>query len=372
MLTGVGCAIAGPHISMAARANILDRITPPGVCRAPKARMLAWRKGRSVMKKLLLLLFFACAAGGAKAASTYPAPSYPGWAYAVPTPQNEAHAPKDNGTRFTLPGSSGHFTRSQISGANHTPPADWYPGDHPPMPKLVAAGDGTSGITACAGCHYPNGKGRPQNANIAGLNADYLARQLRDMKEGRRKSAEPRKANAFQMVGFAKAMTTAQMREATAYYASLPPTVPIKVVETATVPKMLSQEGLWLPDAGGAREPIGEQLIETPADVGREQLRDPHAGFIAYVPPGAVARGRRLAAHFDCAQCHGAGLTGSGSTAPGIAGRSPSYLARQLYDFQQGTRHGELSAPMRPIAAQLRGADIVNLTAWLASLPEKQ
>ena len=319
------------------------------------------------MKKLVFLLFFACAGGGAQAAS-----SYPDWAYAVPTPQNEAHAPKDDGTAFTLPGSSGHFTRGQISGANHIPPADWYPQDHPRMPPLVAAGDAGRGITACAGCHYPNGKGRPQNAGIAGLNANYLARQLHDFKNGNRKSAEPRKTNAFQMVDFAKAMTAAEMAQAAGYYAALPPTAPIKVVETATVPPMRSQEGLWLPDESGARQAIGTRLIETPVDVDREQLRDPHAGFIAYVPPGAVAKGRRLAGRLNCAQCHGEKLMGSDNTAPGIAGRSPSYLARQLYDFQQGTRHGELAAPMQQLAARLTAADIVNLTAYLASLPVKQ
>ncbi len=323
------------------------------------------------MKKLLFLLFFACATGGAQAGSSYPAPSYPDWAYAVPTPQDEARAPKDDGTLFTLPGASGHFTRGQVSGANHTPPADWYPRDHPPMPPLVAKGDAARGITACAGCHYPNGKGRPQNAGIAGLNADYLARQLTDMKNGARKSAEPRKANAFQMVGFAKAMTRAEILQAAAYYARLPPTVPIRVMETASVPKMLSQEGLWLPDNSAAREPIGQRLIETPADVDREQLRDPHAGFIAYVPPGAVAKGRRLAVRLNCAQCHGEKLTGSGGTAPALAGRSPSYLARQLYDFQRGTRHGEQSAPMRQVAAGLSGTDLINLTAYLASLPAR-
>lgn len=317
------------------------------------------------MKKLAFLLFFAVATGGVKAAS------YPGWAYAVPTPQNEAHAPKDDGTLFSLPGSTGHFTRSQISGAKHAPPADWYPHDHPPMPRLVAAGDAARHISACAACHYPNGKGRPQNAGIAGLNADYLMRQLHDMKAGRRKSSEPRKANAFQMVDFAKAMTEAQMRQATAYYATLPPTVPIKVVETRTVPKMLSQEGLWLPDKRATREPIGERVIETPVNVTREELRDPHASFVAYVPPGAVAKGRRLAARLNCAGCHGDHLTGSGNTAPAIAGRSPSYLARQLYDFQRGARHGELSAPMRQVAASLSNADMVNLTAYLASLPAR-
>src|SRR5438874_2148264 len=115
------------------------------------------------MKKLIVLWLGMLAVAGVKAAD-YPA-SYPDWAYAVPTPQNEANAPRDDGAMFTLPGSAGHFTRSQISGGGHTPPADWYPSDHPVMPKLVAAGDAGRGITACAACHYPNGKGRPQNAN---------------------------------------------------------------------------------------------------------------------------------------------------------------------------------------------------------------
>ena len=315
------------------------------------------------MKKLVLPLFAVLALAGAEAAPA----SYPDWAYAVPTPQNEAVAPKDNGTLFSLPGASGRFTRGQISGAGHAPPADWYPGDHPPMPPLVAAGDAARGISACAGCHYPNGKGRPQNANIAGLNAGYLARQLHEFKSGLRKSAEPRKHNAQQMVDFAKAMTEAEIMQAAAYYAALAPTVPIRVIETATVPKMKSQEGMWLPASG--REPTAGRLIETPADVNREQLRDPHAGFIAYVPVGAVAKGRRLAAKIDCAGCHGAGLRGA--DAPGIAGRSPSYLARQLYDFQQGTRHGEMAAAMQPVVAGLSAGDIVNLTAYVASLPEK-
>jgi cytochrome c553 len=188
------------------------------------------------------------------------------------------------------------------------------------------------------------------------------------MKAGTRKSAEPRKHNAQQMVDFAKAMTEAEMHQAAAYYASLPHTVAIKVVETGTVPALRSQEGMWLPDAGKPREKIGIRVIETPADVDREQLRDPHAGFIAYVPKGAVAKGKRLATALDCASCHGEKLTGNGAIAPGIAGRSPSYLARQLYDFRTGNRHGEMAAAMQPIVAKLTAGDMVNLTAYLATL----
>ena len=162
------------------------------------------------MRKLPSLLFFVWGIGGAQAASTYPE-----WAYGVPTPQTETHPPKDDGTLFTLPGSGGHFTRSQISGANHTPPADWYPRDHPRMPPLVAAGDASRGITACDGCHYPNGKGRPQNAGIAGLNADYLERQLHDFKNGTRKSAEPRKTRWWTLPGQWRIQRCARLRAIT-------------------------------------------------------------------------------------------------------------------------------------------------------------
>jgi cytochrome c553 len=314
--------------------------------------------------KRLAVLFVLATVAGAHAAPA----SYPDWAYAVPTPQNEAKPPRDDGTVFTLPGSKGRFTRSQISGTGHKPPADWYPGDHPPMPRLIAAGDAARGITACAACHYPNGKGRPQNGGIAGLNADYLARQLHDMKMGRRRSAEPRKHNAQQMVAFAKAMTDAEIHQVAAYFASLPPVSHIKVVETASVGRMRSQEGMWLPAQG--REPIGNRIIETPVNVGREQLRDPRGGFIAYVPKGAVARGKSLARILQCAACHGDRLTGN-DTIPAIAGRSPSSVGRQLYDFQSGTRRGEMAAMMQPVTARLSGADIVNLAAYTASLPAK-
>jgi cytochrome c553 len=40
-----------------------------------------------------------------------------------------------------------------------------------------------------------------------------------------------------------------------------------------------------------------------------------------------------------CGMCHGPDWRGLGPI-PGIAGRSPSYLARQLYDFQRGAAAG--------------------------------
>lgn len=247
------------------------------------------------------------------------------------------------------------------------------------MPPIVAYGDRARGIVACSLCHYPNGKGRPENATVSGYPKDYLAQTLRDMKNGTRYSAEPRKNNARAMVNFAKAMTDAEIEASAAYYSSIPFSPWVRVVESRTAPKTKNNNGLLLPLEGaeGGMEPIGARIVEVPVEPERtELLRDPRSGYTAYVPPGSVAKGRALATSggggrtVACSLCHGADLNGVGPI-PGIAGRSPTYMARQLNDFRQGSRHGELSPLMRPVAAKLTDDDILNIVAYVASLPPR-
>ena len=69
----------------------------------------------------------------------------------------------------------------------------------------------------------------------------------------------------------------------------------------------------------------------------------------------------------QCGVCHGADLKGIGPIPP-LAGRSPSYLARQIYDFQKGARHGSWSPLMKKAVEKLTDEDIVYITAYLASL----
>ena len=52
-----------------------------------------------------------------------------------------------------------------------------------------------------------------------------------------------------------------------------------------------------------------------------------------------------------CGACHGADLKGLGPV-PGIAGRSPSYLVRQMYDMQAGARKGVWTALMTKVVSQ--------------------
>jgi cytochrome c553 len=60
-------------------------------------------------------------------------------------------------------------------------------------------------------------------------------------------------------------------------------------------------------------------------------------------------------------------LKGNGNF-PSLAGRSPSYLARQLYDFQHFTRVGPGAQMMQPVVANLSDDDILAIVAYVASL----
>jgi hypothetical protein len=54
---------------------------------------------------------------------------------------------------------------------------------------------------------------------------------------------------------------------------------------------------------------------------------------------------------------------------PRLAGRSPSYLLRQLLAFKVGARAGRAGAPMKPVADNLQLGDMIDATAYAASLP---
>jgi cytochrome c553 len=295
----------------------------------------------------------------------------PAWAYAIPlpAPAGAPAAPPDTSIK-QIPGSTLSFTRQQIS--DGFGPADWFPGDHPTMPDIVAHGKRPD-ARACGLCHYPNGKGRQENAGVAGLPVSYFIQQMNDFRSGVRKSAEPRKANTNLMIAIAKAMTPEEIQASAEYFGAMKWTPWIRVVETATVPKMESRGGIWIPVEGGQKEPIGVRIMETPENPERtEILRDPRSGFIAYAPVGSLKKGEALVKTggngktVECGVCHGAELLGLGPV-PGIAGRSPSYLVRQMYDMQAGARHGEWADLMKPVVAKLTDEDFVNIAAYVSS-----
>lgn len=335
---------------------------------------------------------------GANLPAAVPQPE-PLWAYGFPTPP----APGDKAAPQALPsrklranedpaeqakprqvaGSAAAYSRVDIRDGSNV--IDWFPGDHPPMSNVIAHGPASFGspTRGCASCHLPNGKGRPENAPVAGLPVTYFIRQLEDFKNGVRLSADPRKPNTVTMAALAKAMSDAEMKEAAEYFGAIKWTPWVRVVETDLVPKTKIEGNLFLAIADAKTEPIAGRIIETPENIEQaEGLRNPHSGFVAYVPVGSLKKGRELVTTggativngaiapgktVACATCHGPDLMGLADV-PGIAGRSPSYLVRQLYDMQQGTRKGPSAPLMQPVVAQLTADDLVAIAAYVTSL----
>jgi cytochrome c553 len=306
----------------------------------------------------------------------------PFWAYGFngpPSPEAAKAAqpapPPDTKTVLHVDGSQLSFTRAQVS--DYFAPADWFPAEHPPMPDIVAHGrkTATPPVIACALCHLPNGSGRPENANVTGLSYEYIVQQLRDFRQGARQSSDLRKTNTGLMAGFAKNMTDEEIKAAATYFASIAAKPSARVLESDTAPRTRPSGGLFIPikGEGAATEPLGERIIEVPADEEQtETRRNPHVRFVAYVPKGSLARGEILVRTGNgkvtpCTACHGADLHGLGPV-PRLAGLSPSYIARQLYDMRSGQRKGLWSPLMTPVVTNLNVADALAAAAYLASL----
>lgn len=344
---------------MPERTPLASARTPAAVRNvSPEARGVA-RMGRIVALAFIALVCASAFAGG-----------FPSWAYPVDPPDEPSLA--DGGRYLHVPDSPLSFSRRQLE-AIDGPVPDWHPDEHPPMPAIVGKGRPPA-VYACAYCHLPNGAGRPENASLAGLTAPYIVRQVLAFRNGDRPGSEPRRGPQDAMIALARAATIREIEEAAAYFASLKPAGFVRVVEAARVPKSMVAGWTLTPLPGGGREPIGNRIIEMATDFLRFENRDSRVRFVAFAPPGSIALGAALAANGAqgrsavCATCHGPGMRGL-LEAPRLAGRSPSYLARQLHDFRGGKRKGPNAELMRPVAARLTDGDIVALAAYLASIP---
>ena len=89
------------------------------------------------------------------------------------------------------------------------------------------------------------------------------------------------------------------------------------------------------------------------------------------MPDLLTKKGEALAKTAQCTVCHGPNLEGVGPV-PAIAGRSASYTMRQLFDMQQGNRSGMWAALMKPVLAKMSTEDLMNLSAYTASVSVKE
>lgn len=296
------------------------------------------------------------------------------WAYPWVNPRT-AEEPKtssDPGTAMHVPDSTRSYLRKDTRDPFLAP--DWHPDDHPALPSIVEHGRKPD-VYACGVCHRADGPGGPENASLAGLPVDYIIKQVADFKSGARKSVvSPDVGPNKLMRTVAESATDSEINIAAAYFAAISPRASIEVVETVMAPKSYMAGSFFADLKTGEQEPLGDRILEIPNDVQQFENRDSRSRFTAFVPVGSIRKGEFLASGhapektMACETCHGSGLKGLGPV-PRIAGRSPSYIARQLLDIQHGARNSTTTGLMLPVVDKLSSDDILVLAAYVASLP---
>lgn len=328
---------------------------------------------RLPVRFLVLLPLLAAGLLPARAADPAPAAA-PDWLYPANTPPRSGGNAGDAansaaGKPLHLDGSRQAFTREQLADLYRAP--DWYPDAHVPMPDVVEHGRSPK-VYACGYCHGPTGQGRPENASLAGMPVTYVVRQVHAMVIGKRHPAWPDKyAPSDLMLQSAQEVGENELLRAAGYFAMQTLKPRVKVVEAARVPRHEVVGLVYAALPGAGDEELGERMLEFAPDARRHELRDERMRYVAYVPPGSVARGRKLAHEgaggTACESCHGKDLKGIGSVPP-IAGRSPTYLLRSLYAYRFGGRTSDYAAPMRPVATALTPSQLIDAAAYAASL----
>ena len=318
------------------------------------------------MKSTIKCLGAASLALMSAAAAPPPGSSSVDWAY----PTGVAPAPPAGWSttkRLTLPGAAASFTEAQTRDRFHA--VDWRPRSHPAMPKVVASGR-PPGVLACGFCHLPGGEGRPENASLAGLPRDYIINQVRQFATGARTSVVHGWGPSSLMSDLSRHATPSETAAAADYFSGLKFTSRVKVVETARIAGPAATNYLLVAAVGKPSNALGARIVEGPSSIERWERRDSLVSYTAFVPIGSLKRGAALsrgaAGTQVCATCHGEGLRGGG-VGPPLAGRSPSYLFRQLYAFKTGARAGPDTVPMQSVVVALTPSDMIALAAFAGS-----
>ena len=202
--------------------------------------------------KFLLLALLLALATAAQTPQSIPN-GLPAWAYNIP---DKVQPPSLRRLARSICREAPKSMTPKI--ASNANPPDWFPDEHGPAPRIVT-GEGGVTMMACGACHLMSGQGHPESADIAGLPADYIVRQMSYFKSGARKDDD-------RMGPIAKATSDEDMRQAAEYFAAIKPILWVKVIETGRPPKTYVSAGarhrLLSPDGG--TEPIGHRIIEIP------------------------------------------------------------------------------------------------------------
>lgn len=183
--------------------------------------------------------------------------------------------------------------------------------------SVQAAGSAVAGkakSAVCASCHGPDGNSAAPNfPKLAGMDGDYIAKQLADFKSGARKDP--------MMAGFSAALSKKDMQDLGAFYATQKRTT------------------------------------------GTAKLDDNSLKLAERVYRGGSAR-HAVAA---CMSCHGPDGAGIPVRFPAVSGQHAAYSAKQLLDFKSGARSND-GGVMTDIAFGMSEAEIKAVAEYMAGL----
>lgn len=185
--------------------------------------------------------------------------------------------------------------------------------------KKLAMEGNENGALACMTCHMENGEGMQDSGfpYLAGMNENYLIKQLKDFQSKSRYSDV--------MTPIAKGLNEEDRKSVAAYYASLPK---INKVEKSTSVSRFSE---------------GELIAER----------------------GIWSKGIPA-----CFSCHGPDAVGVGEHFPPLINQSKLYLVNQLLEWQKGARKNDPAMLMKTIAMKLTKKEIEAVSEYLSSLPK--
>jgi cytochrome c553 len=182
----------------------------------------------------------------------------------------------------------------------------------PAAPKVDLAAGGNKFAAVCASCHGADGNsGSPENPKLAGQHPEYLVKQLKEFKEGKRKNAV--------MQGFASQLSDDDMRNIAAWAAS------------------------QKPKAGFAKD---KALVAQGERIYKGGLAD-----------------RQIAA---CAGCHSPSGAGIPSQYPRLSGQHADYIASSLRAYRDGSRAN--NNVMMQVAAKMTDKEIKAVADYIAGL----
>jgi cytochrome c553 len=192
----------------------------------------------------------------------------------------------------------------------------------PQAGQQIATAGGANGVTACLACHGAKGEGNAAGnfPMLAGQPEAYLLRQMVAFANGGRDNPV--------MTPIAKAMNQQQMRDASAWYASL--AAPAAGTAAPKLAPAQTQRGMALTDKGDNAKQVQA-----------------------------------------CANCHGPGGAGEAPTYPALAGQHAGYFVAAMAEWKTGTRKTDPSGQMPSIAKKLDDNDVAALAAYYAAMPAK-